>query len=414
MKKLLSVVVMMVIVLTTANQSNAKFSSIRGGARTPGFSTRPELGVQKGSFLIYPQLTAGLEYNDNIYATKDNKESDEIIHLQPRILAASIWPCHCLKMSAGVDKGFYMDKSDEDYMDVHILTDGQIDIVERSYIETVLGYENYYEDRGSPDSQDAWEDPARYDRYSGGAWINHAMNRFSTRAGGQVLNYQFDDVDLVDGGSQSLESRDRNEYEALLRLRYEWMPEVSPFVEGRYVWRKYDKENLSQRDSEGYRIGAGTQVYLGGVTTGEIFAGYLDESYDYDEYDDITGVWYGLSLLWEATKLTTVKTGVEEHVDETTQLGASGIVSTDMTLGIDHELRRDTSIGVDLGYSIDDYQEVDLTDKYFRVTPFVTFQLNRNFGAALRYDFTTKDSNEDESNREYDVNKLFLSITGTY
>jgi hypothetical protein len=85
-----------------------------------------------------------------------------------------------------------------------------------------------------------------------------------------------------------------------------------------------------------------------------------------------------------------------------------------MTLGIDHELRRDTSIGVDLGYSIDDYQEVDLTDKYFRVTPFVTFQLNRNFGAALRYDFTTKDSNEDESNREYDVNKLFLSITGTY
>jgi hypothetical protein len=414
MKKILILIILNLVLLFAANQSFAKLTNIRGGTRTPGFSTRPELGVQKGSFLIYPQMNASLEYNDNIYATKDDTESDEIIHLQPRILAASLWPCHCLKLAAGIDKGFYMDNSDEDYLDAHVLTDGQIDIDNDSFIETRLGFENYYEDRGSPDSQKAWDEPARYNRWSGGAWLNHTWNRLFGRAGGDVFNYKFKDVDLVDGGSQSLDSRDRNEYDAVLRLGYEWMPDVKPFVEGQYVWRRYDKENLSQRDSDGYRIGAGTQVYLGGVTTGEVFGGYLNQSYDYDQYDDISGFWYGLSLLWEATKLTSIKTSVEERVDETTQLGASGIVATDVSINLDHELRRDTSIGFEAGYTHDDYEGVDLVDQYYRIGPFVMYHINRNLNANLRYDFTTRNSNEDEPNREYDVNKLFLGITGTY
>jgi hypothetical protein len=409
--------VVILAVLMSRSQSLAKSTDIRGQTMTPSFDIRPELGIQMGACLLFPQLTTGMEYNDNIYAIKDNKESDQILTLTPRFLAASTWYRHDAKLDAGVNKGFYMDHSNQDYMDSHVFADGRLDIVKDSYLEARCGYENYYEDPENPEYVGAWEEPARYDRYTTAGKIHHGMGRSFVQTGGQAISYKYDNVDLVGGGSQDLEYRDYNEYGVNARVGYESMPGITPFIEGRLDWREYDEQVLTNRDSDGYRIGIGTQIYLSGVTTGEVFAGYLTQKYDGNLYEDISSPWYGLSLVWKPTQLTSIMAGVKQSVNETTQIGYSGVIATDVSLKIDHELRRNVRIGLNLGYDIDDYKGLDIiddiTDHYYRAGPSLTYQLNPNLKTDLRYEYTKLDSSEYDTFREYDVNKLIFSITGS-
>ncbi len=381
---------------------------------TPTFETRPDLGFQMGTFMVYPQLTTGLEYNDNIYAVKNNKESDWIATVAPRIMAANTWSCHNLKLDAGINKGFYIDNSDENYLDAHVMAGSRLNIVKESYLEANGGFASYHEARGSSDALNTWDEPARYEQLNAAGLIHHGMGRFTLRAGGNVVGYMFDKVDLIDGGTQNLNTRDRIEYETHASVGFGWMPSVTPFVETRFNWRQYDKEEV-QRDSDGYRIGAGTRIYMGGITTGEVYGGYMRQKYDNDEWrEDISGAWYGCSLLWDATRLTSVKTGVTRSVKETTLNGASGISATDVDLNINHELLRNLSIGLGLSYIHDDYEGIDIKDKYYKASPRISYLWNRNLSAGLGYEFTKRDSSQNEVLREYAVNRLILSLTGSF
>lgn len=364
--------------------------------------------------MLYPRIEAGMEYNDNIYAVKNDKESDWIVVLSPRIMADSTWSTHQLKFDVGIDKGFYLDNSDEDYLDAHFLTGGKIDIVQGSYFEAKGGYESIYEDRFSPDARDAWEEPARFERLTGSGMLHHEFGRFFIETKGDVVGYLYKRVDLINGGSDSQDDRDRMEYDAGLRLGYEWLPNVNPFIQVDYNWIRYDEKNLARRDSDGYRLGAGTIIYLGGITTGEIWGGYMRQDYDFDEREDISSPWYGLSLTSNVTQLTTLKAEVEKTVKETTLAGASGIDATDVMVGAKHELRRNLMLGLDLSYTYDDYEGVGITDDYYKIMPRITYVLNRNLSADLWYEYIRRDSSRNENLREYAVNRVMLSFTGDF
>ena len=386
--------------------------SMLGSGNPP--ESLPDLGVRKGAFMFYPRLGAGVEYNDNIYAVKNNTESDWIMMLAPRITVDSTWANHELKFDTGVENGFYMDNSDEDYLDAHAMVGGRLDIVRGSYFEAKGGYESIYEDRTSPDSLTAWEDPARFERLTGSGMLHHGFNRFFVEIKGDAFGYSYKDVDLIGGGTDTQEDRDRMEYTTGLRLGYEWLPHVNPFIQYDYNWVRYDEEDLARRDSDGYRVGVGTKIYLGGVTSGEIWGGYLNQEYDYDNQEDISGPWYGLSLTWNATQLTSLTAQVEKRVKETTQLGASGINGTDVKLAVIHELRRNLVVGLDLSYIYDDYEGVSITDDYYKIMPRISYALNRNLSADFRYEYTTRKSSRYEDQREYAVNRFMLSISGGF
>jgi hypothetical protein len=419
MKRQTFSVIMMTMLLSASlmlapERSFANSAEIGGGIMTPAFETRPDLGIRAGAFMIYPKITAGMVYNDNIYATKNNEESDWIATVAPRIMASSTWSCHSLKLDAGIRKGFYLEESSEDYLNAHVMAGGRLNILRTSYFELKTGYESYYEDRMSPDAIDAWKKPARYERLSADASLNHEMGRFIINTGGGAAGYLYKKVDLVDGGSENQSIRDYISYTARAQLGYDLHPDIKPFVKADYNWRRYDKYEEAQRDSDGYRVGAGTQIYMGGITSGDVWGGYMRQDYDFENRDDISSVWYGLGLTWDVTRLTSIRAGVERTIKETTQAGASGIVGTTASLTVRHALLRDISPSLSLSYTHDDYKGIDITSKYYKISPGITYAMNRNFSAALQYDYTRRDSSQDKLNREFDVNQITFSVTAAF
>lgn len=367
------------------------------------------LGVRAGAFTIKPAITIGTEYNDNIYAVKNNSDSDWIFTVAPEVGAASNWSRHSLGFNVGLKGGMYASESDENYLDGHAIIDGRLDVTRDSFLIGRAGFERLHEERGDPDVLLSWDEPAVYHQSTGSFSYYQALGRFSVTTGAGITNFDYKRVDLTDGTSQSMDIRNRNIYNVNARLTSEINPDVKPFLISRYEWRKYD-ESEAERDSDGYRVGVGTGLDFGGVTSAEIYAGYMNQ--DFDDRKDVSGFWYGMSVLWNATRLTSVQAAAETSVRETIYPDAAGIQGFDAQLRADHELRRNLLIGAVGEYTYDDYKGVNVSDKYYIVGPSITYLWNRNLSAEIGYRHRIKDSNI--SQREYTENRFTLTLTGSF
>jgi hypothetical protein len=367
------------------------------------------LGIYAGAFTIKPRLTLGTEYNSNIYANDQNKKSDWIIVASPEVDARSDWSRHFLGLNAALKGGFYTSESDENYVDGRFLVDGRLDLLRESFFRFGAGFEYLHEERGSPEDVEAWNEPATYYRTTGNLSYHQGLNRLSLTAGGGVTMLDWRSVELREGGSQSLDIRDRNLYNVNARVAYELLPEVQPFITARYEWRRYDMSE-ALRDSNGYRIGAGTGFALTAVISGEIFGGYMVQ--DYDDREKISGPWYGMSLLWNPTQLTSVEATAQSSIKETFRAAATGIDAVEAGIKVDHELLRNLLVGAFADYARYDYEGEDLTDKYYIFGPYVTYLWNRNLSATAEFTRRTRDSNDFE--REFSENRFLFTITGHF
>lgn len=365
------------------------------------------LGIRAGAFLIKPELKLGHEYNDNIYATDEDTVSDWITTVAPKLAVNSDWSRHALGITTGFKSSFYSSRSDENHTDAQIKLDGRLDFLRESFLTGQAGLQYLHEARSDPDSDLSWAEPATYYRSNGNIDYYHGAGKFSATAGAGIIRMDYSSVELISGGSQNLNNRDYNTYDVSFRFAYEMHPVVRPFVSTGYEWRRYDESEVG-RDSQGYRIGLGTAFDLGGITSCEVFAGYMEQ--EYDDRSNIQGPWYGMSLLWNITGLTSVKGTVKKSIKETTLEDSSGIDGLDVNLRVDHELLRNLLLGAFFDYTYNSYQDVDISDRYYDLGPRLTYLWNQNLSAEIEYTSYTCVSNQDD--REFDENRFVFSITG--
>lgn len=367
------------------------------------------MGILFGGFIVRPSTNLGMENNDNIYASATNAVSDTITVVTPEIDIKSDWNRHNFNLVAGAKSGTYSSNSDENYLDAKLLMNGRLDVQRESFLTGSVGIQRLHEERNSPDSSNAFKNPAEYTQSSFDMSYMQGLGRTSLTAGAGVATIDYSTVSLTSGGSDDLRDRDRCLYNMSARAAYELLPNVSPFLVSRYEWRAYDQSDTN-RDSEGYRLGIGTGFDLGGVTTGEIFAGYMQQ--DFEKRENISGSWFGLSVLWNVTQLTSIQARAESAVKETTMTNSSGINAIDTGLRIDHELLRDLLIGGFSEYSRDEYQSVDTVDQLYSFGPRITYLVNRYLKTEASYAHQRKESTD--PTREYSENVFLLSVTGQY
>lgn len=374
---------------------------------------RPELdplGLRAGSFMIYPSVGIGGEYNDNIYATKNNRESDFISRVSPSVSLQSDWSRHGLALDVGTEAGFYFDNSSENYIDGRIGLSGRIDLLRETFLQGHLSVERRHEDRGDPDVPLANDEPSIYYQYNTGVSAYRGVGRLSLRVGADYTRYDYRSVDLTGGGSDSQSERDHNVYETHARVAYELLPNVIPFVEGRYNVRRYDTHTGGNRDSHGYRLAVGTGFDAGGIITGSVYAGYMQQDYASNRQDNVSGPWFGGHVLWNVTRLTSFELNLDRGVFETQNASASSYTRSAVHARVDHELLRNLLIGGYGEYANYKYNGANITDDYFEAGPRVSYLWNRNLTAEFSVSHRRKDSNR--SSREYKSNQVMFKITG--
>ena len=374
---------------------------------------RPDLdplGVRAGSFLVLPKLSLSEAYDDNIFSTENNTESDFITVISPEVAVQSDWNNHFLGFGAAADIGRYASNGDEDYEDFVLRGSGRLDILRDRYVSGGVTFRKTHEDRGSPDDVNG-EEPTEFTVLTPTLGAFNRWNRFSLRGDLSMQRHDFDDARSSTGQIFNNDDRDRSRYVASVRGGYEIVPEYEAFV--RVAWNtvKYSDDvddNGIARDSDGYEAVVGTRIDLTGVTYGDIYAGWRSQSYEDDRLETSEGPSFGGALTWNVTGLTTVKGSLSRSVEETTLTGASSFFATDFKLSVDHEILRNLILGANAGYIFNDYEGITREDDIYRAGAYARYLMHRNLYLTARYNYEQRESNV--VGADYDKNIFLLRL----
>jgi len=368
------------------------------------------LGIRAGAFRIFPSTNVSLTYDDNVFATKNDTDSDFVAVIGPSIEVQSDFSRHAVGFEVFSRVGRYFQETKEDYWDYGIEGNGRLDITRDNNLQGSFGVARLHDARDDPEDDATVAEsvrPVRYMNYEADLAYNHLFNRVTFRVTGV-----FDRNDYRQGaGTANQNDRDRNIYTGLLRVGYNVSPRINTFVEGLYAVQRRDVHRDSdgfERDSNGWGARTGVDVNFTDLLFGEAFVGYRTEYFDDSEFDTESGVNYGVNLTWLPTLLTTVTLTGGSDFEPTTNEDASSNFQTTIGLRVDHELLRNVLIGAEGGYVRSDFENTNVTDNRFDVGADITYLINRHFSVGAAYGFTTRDSDDEED--EFDRNLFTVRV----
>ncbi|MCY3794966.1 MAG: outer membrane beta-barrel protein [Gammaproteobacteria bacterium] len=303
------------------------------------------LGVRVGGFDLFPSVTIGQRWDDNIYRidgerTEDGVPSDWVTFLQPRIRALSRWSSHSLAFDAGARMDRFRDNEGENNTDYFAVLTGRVDVGRNTEFHATAEMQDLREGRGGAYSI-AGGEPDTFEVRSASAGWHSRLNRVSL-----ALDGRYDDYDYDNPVRRFRDRSDRDQlpsgHEAFLRAtRFE---------------RRYDtRRGGVDRDSDGWEFAVGVDLDLGGLLVGELFAGYRRQTYEGVGLKSVERPTFGAALDWNLSPLTTISAKASRTVQETV-LDASGVLATWVELSAAHELLRSLLLTATLDFSNNDYK----------------------------------------------------------
>ena len=318
------------------------------------------LGLHAGSFLLYPAIEIIGGRDSNPGHSSDPKGA-WLYTVAPEVQAQSNWSRHELR---GELRGSYTGYSPDteptlSRPNVAGHVDGRIDVLKDTRIDLGSRITVSTDNPGSPNLQAGLAKLPVFTTYGGSAGLGQKFSRFDLSVKGDAERTSYQNSQLTDGTTASNADRNYAQYGAIVRLGYETMPGVMPFVETDIDTRHHDTTvdlNGYQRNSRGLAVRAGSSFNLRGTLTGEISAGYAQRTYEDPRLAKLSGLIGDASLIWTANALTTVKLSAKSSIGESTIAGVSGILYRDVGLQVDHAFRRWLIGSVKVGFGLDSYK----------------------------------------------------------
>ncbi len=156
------------------------------------------LGTPLGGFILYPSLTLGTEYNDNIFATDGDEEDDVIFRITPALKLESDWDNHALGFLASASFNRHVDHTSEDTTGYRFLSNGRLDILRDTFATANAGIVRSFEERGSADDVNG-EEPTEELTIAGNLGFSHRFARTWMELNAGIAHRDFNDVDAAGG-----------------------------------------------------------------------------------------------------------------------------------------------------------------------------------------------------------------------
>ena len=324
-------------------------------------------------------------------------------------------------MGANADIARYSSYQTENYTDTRFWAVGAVQVTDGEF-GAGLRLSDLHEKRTSPNAFRG-EDPddvqgidlTTFQRKSLLLSYTHNPGRWLTRIDGAYRVLDFD-ATKTPTGSVSNGDRDRSSIETGIRGAYSVSPDTALFSEARLEVIDYDQRydsNGYERSSKGAEARLGMSLDFTGRTTGELYAGYLYRRYDDPRFSNASNPGFGGEIVWNPTRLTSVTFGASRLITPTTVVGSAGILETNLSIGVDHELLRNLVISAEFSREIDDFETIHRKDKFCQVTLGGKYLMNRFVQIFIGYIYLDRDTSPaDSGGIEFRKNQVFVQVMG--
>lgn len=370
-------------------------------------------GIRMGGMWLYPELSLGAEFTDNVFATSTDTEEDTILHVRPEAELRSRWTTHELVFGLAAPMRFHTEFDDADTTDVIVSADGRLDVYRDFNLFGGVTYGDMTEDFASSPTSLPLAEPIEYTQTAGHVGFVKAFNRLRISGEARQSVHDYEDGVLFNNTPIEQDDRDRTITQAGLRADYAISPLTALFIAVGANERDYDLDPPDapvNRDSEGYEALVGANFDLTRLMRGEIGVGYLAQEYDEPGIGETTGLAVRTHVEWYPDELVTVSFGAAREIGDAGAVGASSYIANNASFGLDYEYRRHIILGLGADYSFDDYSGIDREDTRWDVVLKLDYLIDRGAAIYAEAGHYEQDSDGLQLGREYDMNRAVIGI----
>ncbi|MEM8731890.1 MAG: outer membrane beta-barrel protein [Pseudomonadota bacterium] len=382
------------------------------GIAMPATAQETPEGIRAGAFIIQPSVSLGVGYDTNIFLEETNEDASFVATVSPRVNVISDWNRHEVALTAGGSYALIADSSDDNAFQFDVGLSGLLDVTRAVGITGNIGYEFVSEARGEDDTGLGITEPVTSHNVSAGLGADVVFGRVRVSPFGGVLMRDFQDVNLIGGGVDNQDDRDRVEYNAGLELGYSVRRGIEGFVRGQYGRINFQEavdDAGVNRDSDGWRVLAGVKVDLTRLIEASAGFGYETRDFEDPTLSSVSGPSAELGVSWSITPLTTLNFDASRSFQETTITGSSVTNNTTLQFGVDHALLRNLDLGATLTYALEDFEGINREDNLFGVRLKADWRVMRLLTLTPSYQFRLGDSNS--AGEDYTDHRFFLTAT---
>lgn len=368
------------------------------------------LGLRLGSFIVTPTLESGITWTSNANF-EPQPQSAVLSETTLRLNAVSDWSSNLVTFNAFGT--FRKSISGAELDEKPAGADGtlQVDLGNEYQALATLGYVMAPEAASSPVTIEGTAERPIRQTLAGSLGIEKDMGKFRFSLTGAAESDWYGDAQLSTG--EVLSQQDRNSTLGTLALRggYEISPAVTPFVEAQVGRRIYEQ----QVDDAGYErsgnllgLRAGVELDLGEKLSGEVSAGWIEETFDDPRLAPISAPSVSAELAWSPLRGTTVGLIGETTVEGATTPGESGSVLYAGRLNVERQMRSNLTGNLAFGAGYRDYTGIDGNDVILSAETGLTYWFNRYAGLTGRLRHEQQTSSLPD--RDYKVNSVFVGL----
>lgn len=366
--------------------------------------------IAMGSFELFPTLELGESYDDNIYAVRSGKRDDAVGTIRPIMEVFSNWGRHALSFTTFGDINYYSEHSDENYKNAVFDLNGRYDIMNQMWLAGRGGYQFLTEQRSSPNAVDGSE-PTTFGLTKGGLTFYRGIGKLKLNADYDFKRFDYDNTPADNTvGYIDQSGRNRDEHLMGAKLSYDWSGNLKPYVRGAYNIRQYDDNK--PHNSDGFEVVGGATADFGGITSVDLFAGWMEQYYDdFVGKDRIGSPKFGGRLDWNVTGLTSVALEVNRTLEETTLDGFNSFDSTGGSATLTHELLRNVLLEGNFAFTRSDFNGIDSRQDDVITTGLGgRYLINRNLYTDVLYSWERRYSTDDNSRYLKNVGTVRLGV----
>ncbi len=351
-------------------------------------------------------LGANLNYEDNVFRSDKNRQSDSYYQIKPLIDWKMLFGKHELDLLYKGNYGRYNDLSDQDYDDHSLTAALKLDLSERLNFDLAGNYQKGHDQPGGPgtslivqDDADRWTDKTVQGKLVYGRRIANAQFGFSLK--GNERRYT----------NNGREGRDRDTVKAIINFNLRLAPKTWLVTELRHQKTDYVRNQFISEDSTETNLFIGAEWKATAKTSGKVLMGYTEKKPDSNFFDTYTGFGMEADVTWKPKEYSVVTVSAGRSPQEGSNDLNSFYVADKLSVRWRHGLTE--LVAFQLGASIenDEYQSFKREEKYTQVGAKLTYMWKRTIETGLQFNHIQRDSTIANGDYKTSIFGLFIKWT---
>ncbi len=371
----------------------------------PGYEPRT---IQTGGFVIEPRLDLGVRFDNNIFATDENRKSDTIFLVRPSVEVKRDTDKSMFFLRGYGEFSRYAKTSQENTDQFGIRASYRKGFGDRHWVTATASFDRTFDRRGAPEANpDLTQSPALINVTNGDLEYRYDGSRIGVTATAGVTKLDY--LSLEDSDRDMLTYRVAVKGQVKLSQRVAVF--VQPYLNDREPRLKTDRNGVD-RSTTTYGALAGVSLELGDKLNGNIGIGIFHSNPRDLALDAFTGLSANGQLTWRPQTRTAVRLDIFRGDVATIRAGAMGRIDTRIDLGIDQEVRHNLIVRGSVGMRNVHYREsFDADQRYWTGEGGARYLLNRHMWieAVATYTRRTADIAADEFSKWQGMIRLGLT-----